>query len=74
MNMSEADIVRMAANARHNALKDAAKAICVFCREGNPWSDAQWLDGGLYEHFQMEDATNKRACAATEIWKLIYAE
>ena len=74
MNFDEEQINRMASNARRNALKDAAKAICPFCRPGNPWSDAQCLDGMLYEHFGVEDGNNSRPCAATPIWKLIDAE
>lgn len=67
-------IKQMASNVRRHALREAAEAVCPFCRDGNPWSAAQCLDGVLYEHFQVENQTNKRPCAATEIWKLIDAE
>ena len=70
MNIDDEQIKQMASNVRRHALKEAAKAICPFCRPGNPWSDAQCVDGVLYEHFQTEDGSNKRPCAASEIWKL----
>ncbi len=67
-------IKRMASNARLHALREAADAVCPFCLDPNPWSEAQSLDGQIYEHFQVDDANNKRPCAATTIWKLIDAE
>ena len=70
----EERIMQMAANVRSNTLKEAAKAVCPFCRPGNPWSDAACVDGMIYEHYQVEDPTNKRPCAAGEIWKLVDAK
>ncbi len=74
MNMNEDQMKQFGANVRRHTLKEAAQAICPFCRPGNPWNDAQCVDGVLYEHFQMENANNKRPCAASEIWKLRDAE
>jgi len=71
--MNEEQIIAVR-NARRDALKEAAQAICPFCRDGNPWTDAQCVDGMIYEHFQQTDSSNKRPCAATPIWKLRYAE
>lgn len=55
---------------RRGALRQAAAAICVFCDNQTLWSDAHEGDG-LYEHWQIGDQGNKRACAATAIHRLI---
>lgn len=65
------EIEKMAERVRRHALKEAARAICPFCRDGNPWGDAQCRDGVLYEHLELDKPTNMRPCAASEIWKLI---
>lgn len=69
--MDEQAIKQMASNVRRNALKEATKAVCPYCRDGNPWGDAQCRDGAIYEHLNGEPPHHLAPCAATEIWKLI---
>ncbi len=69
--MDEQAIKQMASNVRRHALKEAAKAVCPYCRDGNPWGDAQCRDGAIYEHLNGEPPHHLAPCAATEIWKLI---
>ncbi len=71
--MNSEDIEKMAANVRHHALKEAAQAICPYCRDGNPWSDAQCRDGMGYDHMEQGRPDNMRPCAAGDIWKLVDA-
>ena len=71
--MNSEDVERMAVNVRRHALKEAALAICLYCRPGNPWSDTATTDGTLYEHYENAEPRNTRPCAAGVIWKLIDA-
>lgn len=64
----------MATNVRRHTLKEGAQAVCPYCRDGNPWSDAYCRDGMAYEHFELEHPDNMRPCAAGAIWKLIDAD
>lgn len=55
---------------RENVLLEAAKAICHFCRDGNPWGAAQTRDGELYEHTEEGVVGVVRPCRASAIHKL----
>lgn len=58
--------------ARQQALKDAAKKMCIFCRGWRGY-DAKPISIGLSGHWHQHSRTTSEICKASEIYKLIKA-